>query len=321
MNTVGVAPRSEQVPLTIDAQYSVGFVWARQPGVRVAAKLNNGLSGAISVENPQTTFYNSGKFETGVTAPVTGITGGSQFNSANTLSLNKYPDLIGKVAYDHDFAGHAFHIEAFGILRDFYAQITNAGVPGGEDTTGGGAGGGAILSVVPHVLEIQANGLVGRGIARYGSGQLSDVSFGVDGVIHPIQEYEVMVGGILHPTHAIDIYTYAGREEASAQDYSGLNGKSTVFNGFGNPNYDNTGCETYLATNCVGNTHYLEQITVGFWDRAYTGKFGRFQFGVQYSHTERHIFPGYGTTGILTGNPAPSAREDMIFTSIRYYPF
>jgi hypothetical protein len=55
------------------------------------------------------------------------------------------------------------------------------------------------------------------------------------------------------------------------------------------------------------------------------GRFGRVQWGIQYSYTERHLFPGYGAPGAptpaLNFNPAPIARENMIFTSIRYYPF
>jgi hypothetical protein len=319
MYSKGIQPRAEQVPLTIEAQYVVGFNWARQPGVRLTASLNDGLSFAAAVENPQTTFYNSGKFISGVTAPVTGIAGGSEFNSANTLSLNKYPDGIAKVAFDHDFDGHALHLEATGIIRDFYAQVSSGGVPGGQDVTGGGVGGGAVFSLVPKIVDLQVSGLDGRGIGRYGSGQLPDASFGVDGRLHPIHEWQLMAGGIVHVGKTIDIYGYAGEERESAQDYT----SGTVFNGVGNPNYDNTGCEVYGNTsNCVGNTHYLEQITAGFWHRAYSGKFGRLQWGVEYSYTERHIFAGYGTSSAIEGGqPEPVARENMIFTSIRYYPF
>jgi hypothetical protein len=322
MNTKGISPRGEDVPLTIEAQYVVGFVWARQPQLRFTASLNDGLSFAASVENPQTTFFNSGKFITGVTAPITGIGAGSLFNSANTLSLNKYPDVIGKVAFDKEIAGHALHLEALGILRDYYVQVSSGGVPGGQDTTGGGFGGGMILNIVPKVLDLQVSGLEGRGIGRYASGQLPDVSFGVDGKVHPIQEWDLMGGGTLHIGKSLDIYAYGGEERESAQNYSGLNGTATVFNGIGNPNYDNTGCEVYAnSANCVGNTHFLDQVTAGFWHRAYSGKFGKFQWGVQYSYTERHAFPGYGVAPIAGGNPVPVARENMIFTSIRYYPF
>ena len=34
MNTKGIIPRQEDIPLTIDAQYVPGFIWARQPQLR-----------------------------------------------------------------------------------------------------------------------------------------------------------------------------------------------------------------------------------------------------------------------------------------------
>ena len=317
----GLIPRSEQVPLTIEAQYVPGFNWARQPQVRFTANINKVLWFAASVENPQTTFFTNGKYITGVSAPLTTIVGGSEFNSANNLSLNAIPDVIGKVALDQNIQGHAIHLEVMGIYRDFYDRLGVNGVNSNHDVAGGGFGGGVIVGVVPKWLDLQFSGLTGRGIGRYGSGQLPDVSFGVDGTIHPIQEYQILAGGIFHYGKALDIYTYAGEERQSAQNYSGLNGTSIVYNGIGNPNYNNLGCETEGSTACVGNTHFIEQITAGFWDRPVSLRFGKFQWGIQYSYSERHTFPGFGTTAGALGNPAPIARENMVFTSIRYYPF
>ena len=36
MNTNGITPRNENIPLTIDAQYVVGFDWQRTPQFRIA---------------------------------------------------------------------------------------------------------------------------------------------------------------------------------------------------------------------------------------------------------------------------------------------
>jgi hypothetical protein len=313
----GLTPRSEQVPLTIEAQYVPGFTWTRQPQIRATANINKEWWFAVSLENPQTTFFSSGKFLPGVT-PLTTIVGGSEFNSANNLSLNDVPDVIGKVAFDHDVQGHAIHLEVMGIYRDFYDRLTYPGVsPYNAHAAGGGFGGGIIVSAVPKMLDLQFSGLTGRGIGRYGSGQLPDVSFGVDGVVHPIEEYQILAGGIFHWGKALDVYTYAGEEHESAQDYA----HGTIFNGIGNPNYNNLGCETEGSTVCVGNTRYLDQITAGFWDRPVALRFGKFQWGIQYSYTERHTMSGFGTVPGALGNPAPIARENMVFTSIRYYPF
>jgi hypothetical protein len=315
MNTKGITPRNELPPPSIDAQYVPGFVFARQPQVRVTANIDHTFWFAASLENPQTTYYTSGKYLSGVSV-VNTEAAGSGFNSANSLSLNKYPDLIAKAAYDHDVSGHSVHVEAFGILRDFYARVNTAGVAGNQDTTGGGIGGGAVIALLPKLFDVQASTLFGRGIGRYGASQLPDASFGVDGRLHPIREWDLLAGGTLHLGKSIDVYALGGEEREFNQDYA----SGTTYNGVGNPFYDNTGCETEGASNCVGNTHYVLQYTGGFWDRPYVGKFGRIQWGIQYSYTERHLFAGYGTAG-AAGNPSPVARDNMILTSIRYYPF
>jgi nucleotide-binding universal stress UspA family protein len=312
----GLSPRSEQVPLTIEAQYVPGFNWARQPGIRLTANLQHTWWFAASLENPQTTFFTSGKYIAGVSPPITTIVGGSEFNSANNLSLNVVPDVIGKVAYDHPIMGHTVHVEAYGIYRDFYDRLSTNGVASNSHNPGGGFGGGIIIGVVPKWLDLQFSGLTGRGIGRYGSGQLPDVSFGVDGTIKPIQEYEIMGGGILHYGKALDVYVYGGEESETSQNY----GTGSIINGIGNPNYNNTGCEIEGSTVCVGNTHDLWQITTGFWDRPYTLRFGRFQWGLQYSYTERRAFVGFGPPGTV-GDPRARGRENMLFTSVRFYPF
>ncbi len=321
LNSKGITPRSEVLPPVIDAQYVPGFVFTRQPQVRFTADYNNEFWFAASIENPQTTYFNNGKYLPTIAPnqPITVFTNGaagSGFNSANTLSVNRYPDVIGKVAFEKNIDGHQFHLEGFGIYRDFYARVNQGNGPGNVSVAAGGFGGGMTLQVIPKVLDIQASGLIGRGIGRYGASQLPDATFGPDGSLHPVREAAVLFGGTFHYGKALDVYVFGGEERARQTAYS----VGTVYNGLGNPNYDNTGCETEGATNCVGNTHYVDQITAGFWDRPYVGKFGRLQFGVQYSYTERHAFPGFGTAGAL-GNPAPIARENMLLTSIRYYPF
>jgi hypothetical protein len=320
LNAKGITPRTEVTPLTIDAQYVPGFNWARQPQVRLVANVNKQLWFGVSVENPQTTVFSSGKFLPGVTV-VNTIPGGAEFPSSGTsymLSLNKFPDVVGKVALDENLAGHSVHVEGYGILRDFYDRVTAAGATGNQDSLGGGVGGAMILSAIPKMLELQASGLVGRGIGRYGSAQQPDISYGVDGTIHPVKEYQILLGAIGHVGSKLDVYVYGGEERQFAQPY----GTSTVFNGVGNPFLSNAGCDTEGGA-CGNSTKFTDQLTVGFWERQYSGKFGRLQWGVQYSYTERHLFPGYGTAapGTINFDPAPAARENMILTSIRYYPF
>jgi hypothetical protein len=56
LNSRGITPRNEVAPGTIDAQYVVGFNWARQPQIRIVKNWDKEFWLALSVENPQTTF-------------------------------------------------------------------------------------------------------------------------------------------------------------------------------------------------------------------------------------------------------------------------
>jgi len=308
MTTKGLSPRTEDPPLTIDAQYVPGFVFARQPQIRLSFDSNKEFWFGVSVEGPQSTYSNTGKFLPGISLTTNGAAG-SGFNSANTLSLNRLPDVVAKAAVDENMDGHTLHAEVFGIYRNFYARIDDAGVSSNEGASGGGVGGGFIVSVIPSLLDLQASGLWGKGIGRYGAGQLPDVAVSVDGTLHPVEEWEVLLGGTLHVTKALDIYAYAGEEREQATPFT--SGK--IFNGLGNAFYDNTGCDLEGASNCSGNNHYVGQLTAGFWDRPYIGSWGKFQWGIQYSYTERAAFIGNGA--------APVTHDNMVFTSFRFYPF
>ena len=57
----GTEPNTEVRPRTIDAQYNVGFSWARQGGFRVSKSFDdNKLTVAMSVEDGETTFVGHG---------------------------------------------------------------------------------------------------------------------------------------------------------------------------------------------------------------------------------------------------------------------
>lgn len=326
LNSHGITPRNEVPPATIDAQYSVGFNWARQPQIRIVKNWDHQLWVAASIENPQTTFAGAPGNATlpGITA-VNTITGASEFDKAvNSLSLNHVPDVIGKVAWEPEMGGgQPLHIEAFGLYRSFYNRIqvtsaTNAlGLPVGNNNSnvsGGGFGGSIAWSVFPKVLDLQITAMHGSGIGRYGSGQLPDVTIRPNGELAPIQETTALVGATWHATPMLDIYTYAG-QEAQNPKYFNVATSATVTThlGVGNPAVVTTGCATEGGT-CAVNLQSEDQINGGFWWRIYQGKFGSFRFGGQYSYTKLHSFGGVG------GVHAPTD-SSMFFTSIRYYPF
>ncbi|HUY83414.1 MAG TPA: hypothetical protein VMU86_02475 [Steroidobacteraceae bacterium] len=311
MNTHGITPRNELTPPQIDAQYVPGFAWARQPQFRITGNYGKDLWVALSLENPQTTFYTGANALPSGTTLVYNSAAGSGFNSANTLSLNHVPDVVGKIAYEAPIAGRDVHLEAFGLYRSFAARLDHSN----ETASGGGFGFGIVAPLMPNLLDFQISGLAGKGIGRYGSAQLPDVTFDPAGHLKPIDEIDALVGLTLHATPMLDVYLFAGEEKESAASYDLTTSTGSVVGyGYGNPLYSNSGCFSETAVGaCVGNTRLVEQGTLGFWQRIYVGDYGKFQWGLQYSYTQRDAFAGVGG--------APTANDSMVFASIRYFPF
>ena len=101
-------------------------------------------------------------------------------------------------------------------------------------------------------------------------------------------------------------------------------GATTLHLGLGSPFATLGNCFVELGS-CSPDTQSVEQITVGFWDKIWTGSFGQVRFGIQYSHTDLRSFPGLAGTNTAGFSPTatvrPTTSDDMVFTSFRYYPF
>ena len=301
MNSQGLSPRKEQVPLTIDAQYVPGFNWTRNPQLRFVEAFSKEVSVGISFESPQ------GQFATGPTA-VTGAvvnTPGNQQLVSATPTLDFIPDTVVKAAFDPGYG----HYEVYGLLRGF--RDRNTTLSQNNTTYGGGVGGGLILPLVPKVLDFQASVLAGKGIGRYGSAQLPDVTVKPDATLATISEVDALVGLQYKPTPLLTLYLYGGMEKASAAAFS----VGSVGYGYGSPLYNNSGCDltTGTASNCVANTKQITQGTIGTWWKYYEGELGNLQVGLQGSYTKRQTFAGVG------GDPTTSLTAVMV--SIRYYPY
>jgi hypothetical protein len=134
----GVDNRTEATPLTIDPQYTVGFSWARQYGLRVAQTIGDKVTLAASVEdaaetltvhgNPTvTTLGTSAGNQSDVTTTILttstfnnflvgapGLSGGL-YNPTGTYAYNKTPDFVFKATLDPGWG----HYEVFGLVGTF----------------------------------------------------------------------------------------------------------------------------------------------------------------------------------------------------------
>src|SRR5580693_8239457 len=301
-----MTPRQENIPLTIDGQYAVGFTWLRNPQVRVVQHFGNMFAAGLALESPQAVVFS------GPNAPLAPTTfsnpGGMLLNPLVNYSTDIGPDVTAKFTVDPGWG----HFELYGLGRAFRSRANFSN----RTIFGGGGGAGAIFPVVPKFLDLQADFLIGDGIGRYGTVGLPDVAVKPTGVLVPIPELQALVGLVGHPTDYIDLYAYAGLEQASQTSFT-VNG--TLPFGYGNPLYNNTAClheaasVTAASTNCAANTSRVWQITGGFWWDVYKGDFGRLRVGGQGSFTERQVFAGIGG--------GPNTNEGIFMASLRYYPF
>jgi hypothetical protein len=316
----GLVPRQESVPLTIDAQYVVGFNWARQAQLRVVKDFaDRKLWAGLSVEAPQTTFGSAAGpncLTGGAATTATGggtleytQCGGSNVNSIQAYSDNYAPDLIAKIAADPGWG----HYELYGLLRflDGRVSFASTGSGKGYQTTGEGIGGGMILPVIPKMLDFQVSGLIGQGIGRYGSSQIADATFSPTGKIEPLSGYSVMGGFVGHPIPEVDLYAYGRAEGVSNKSYAGTAG-------YGNPNVNLAGCAVELGS-CSAVTSSIVEGTVGGWWRVLKTTYGTAQLGAQYEYVSRNTFSGVGATP--GSRVSPSANENMFLFSVRYLPF
>jgi hypothetical protein len=346
----GISPRNEVIPATIDAQYVVGFNWTRQPGIRLTKEFGNGFTAAIAAEMSQTPNCPNGLPVTGtvgvqpVPSSINGssvlcaqagsTSGSSTLNDSTTYSFNHVPDIIGKLAWEPTFGDRTIHLEAFGMYTNLYDYVENGVVgtattaPGLAfntttfNTSGWGAGGGALVPLFPKFIDLQGSAMVGRGISRYGSAQLTDATLNPNGSLDALPELMFMGGATVHATPFIDLYVYGGEEKILSNDFTpGLAAGTIGAGALGNPAANNSGCFIVNGT-CAGKVQSALEITGGFWDKIYSGSFGSVRVGLQYAFIQDTLFAGSGASG---GLPAfagqPKFNNQEVFASFRYYPF
>jgi len=141
--THGMDNRTENLPMTIDAQYHVGFSWARQEGFRVTKNFNNKLWLGLAVEESQATLTAHGNPTvnvggttvcTNATCSTTALvlptvdtnfllgsfgTSGGLYNTLGNYAFNLAPDLVFKGVWEPGFG----HYEVFGVLSSFHDRV------------------------------------------------------------------------------------------------------------------------------------------------------------------------------------------------------
>src|SRR5260370_5261580 len=323
--------RTENLPMTIDAAYHVGFSWERQPGIRFQQSFKNGFTAALALEQAEYIYSATGA-NANFFIGNAGV-GGGLYNVLANYSNNVAPDLILKGTYDAKY-GH-FEVGALGRwFRDRYYPNQTLVVPsaagGQNDTKMGGGGFVNIRMPATKYLDIGIHGLGGTGVGRYGTATLPDINGHPKCTLEPIRAYQGLASVEAHPTPKLDVFGYYGVEYAQRTVYLSTLNTPTRLIGYAPITAVNTGCgiETLptstgngfaggapynpgVPANCAGATRVVIEGTLGFTYRVYNSpRYGRLQYQGTYSYLTPDALAG------VAGHP--NATNNMAFTAIRY---
>jgi len=306
----GMDNRSEALPMTIDAQYTVGFSWARQYGLRLVKNFNNKVWFGMSMENAQATITShnnaanflvgsagagGGLYNGGITTCSTSGSGVTTCTPAASYSFNPSPDFIAKLAFEPGFG----HYEVFGVFSSFRDRVfpcedypAGAACGGGtavapntvgsfnSTKNGGGFGANARWSFAGKHIDFGLHGFGGSGEGRYGTGGLPDASVKADGSLYLVKSLQGLTTLEWHGPK-LDIYLNGGAEYAGRA--ATLDPVTLKYVGYGSPFFSNAGCYTETGpangagflpgglSNCTADTRALLEGTVGLWFKPYDG--------------------------------------------------
>jgi len=312
LNKQGVDTLGWYNPDTIDAQYVVGFTFARLMTMRVAKSFdNNKVTAAFAIEN--SAFEQAGKVPSGVIYGGTGTgslsNGAGSAGGAGTFTDSLAPDLIAKVAFDPSF-GH-FEVKAVGrFLRDRVEATSTlplADINTSNTTLAGGFGVDAYVPLLHKKLTLVGTSLFGRGVARYGDSSNVDFVYKPNGTIAALQNLQAMGGIEAYPTSKLKLYFYGGDEYIGQANYGGGYGYGAGVVA------SNATCFVKDSGSCSAEMRNLVQGVAGFWYELHKGNYGTLKYGMQYSYTHKQTWADATPAGL-----APTANENMAFTSLRY---
>jgi len=325
-NGAGLARGTQVLPSTIDAQYTAGFVWAREPSFRITKNIGRKWFAGASFENAQILNPSGQNLPTNYLFGATGTNGGL-YNTTANYSFNYSPDFIVKLAAEPGWG----HWELFGVERNFrsrvYPAITTSAGAYNDLQIGAGIGGSVRGLLDKKRVTLGLKGLWGQGVGRFGSSTIADVTVRPSGQMSPLHGFSALSTVELNPTPRFNAYFNYGA------DYIGrnyvLNGTTQVGYGTrsanmsgcliepGSPLPGATGADAIAPTNCTGSNKAVQEFTAGYWFNFFNNPHGRLRQGMTYELIRRDLWSGAGGTT----NPSNGAHgtDNMIFTSFRYY--
>ena len=271
-------------PKTIDPSYNVGFVFARQWGLRLTKKINDKVAVAAAIENGQgtmTTHGNgdnfllgsagsgSGAYNNAITTCTSAFAPNSTTSIVTTCSpagsytFNPSPDVIVKAAFDPGIG----HFEVFAMYDRFRDRVfpcgevalttgsTTGPCPNGSGTgpnglnafnvsRNGGGFGASARFNFSNHLTFGLKGFGGNGIGRYGPAGLPDMTINAWGGPKVLKN-GMGLATLEYNAKKLTLFSYAGAEYAGRG--ISFDPIDNAYVGYGAKSFRNDGCFTEVA--------------------------------------------------------------------------
>ena len=288
-NRTGLSPVPADVffSQTVDTNYQMGLTWTRAMQFRFIAHPSDALAAGVALENPEQYVGSAVVLPTGF--PAFEVDNGA----VTTTTPNRYPDIIGKIAFDPKTGKTHQHVEASVVLRGF--KTVNPASTQTFTATGTGVEIAANVEPIPN-LHVLGSGYFSDGGGRY----IANVN-GPDFIVNPDSSLNVVgsrsaIGGAEYTykkTLVYGYFSYAAFDQQVATQSDG------IIIGFGVPN--STAANHTLHETTIGVTHTI------FRD----AKAGALQVMGQYSNVARTPFAA------PSGTPDHAA-VNMVYLNVRY---
>jgi hypothetical protein len=295
---IGFMPSDIFYSQDMDTNYQVGLTWTRDAQFRAVYHATDSWAMAISLENPQ-------QFTGSATFPSLFSSGQVNTGSNGTSTPNVFPDVIAKIAHDHDFSGKNWHFEVAGVLSSV-KLYTPASVTTTSATTNTKVGGGVAANLNLELVKnfhLIANSFWSDGDGRYIDALGPNFIVNQNTVTSPFVPSLVHagsgIGGFEWQLHKSMLYGYYGGAYYG-RDFSPDPNKSGALVGYGYNGSSNS------------NNRAIQEGTLGviqtFWK---SPSYGALQLITQLSYLTRA--PWF----VATGAPK-NAHLTMAYIDLRY---
>jgi len=282
----------------VDTNYQAGLIWGRTPGFRFLVHPSSTVTAGLGLENPEQ--YVGSAVVLPAAFPAAQVDAGASNLGASSPVPNRFPDFIGKIAFDPKTGKTKQHIDAAFLLRSYRTFMPATGSK--FSSTGKGGSINAAFEVVPNVRIVLMNYFSDGGGRYISNTNVPDFIVNADGSMSTVSSWSGIYGAeaTVKKTLVYGYYSTTNADQLTAFD---ANGTTPI--GFGVPNSQSA-------------NHKVEEDTVGVTHTLFRDpKVGGLQIMLQYSYVKRTVFSSPQTlpTGTAPGNVA---KTNMFYVNFRY---